>query len=97
MSSRPHLVELGDELSGELTAAYDDDEVSAYAVAVEQTPPAWWETAYAGGPPAGPAELVRPLYFPGNPAGRPPSEPGPDVVAVNPVSWVIRTSSVVIR
>lgn len=82
-----YLEELGDELSGRLTAEADAVEVEAYAAAVAATAPEWWEVAYAGGPPVGPATMVRPLYFPGNPSGKPPSEPGPDVLAVKRAVW----------
>ena len=77
----------GDPLSGELTTEHDQDEVSAYATAIAATPPQWWQKPYAGGPPAGPAKLVRPLYFPGNPSRKPASSAGPDVLAVKRAVW----------
>lgn len=42
----------------------------------------WWEKAYPGGPPVGPAELPRPLYAPGNPSGKKASPDGQDVIAI---------------
>jgi hypothetical protein len=88
MSVEPTLEdEQGDELSGAATLEADVDEVELYTAAAASTPPEWWEHAYAGGPPVGPAKLIRPLYFPGNPAGRPASEPGPDVLAVKRAVW----------
>lgn len=77
----------GDLLAGILTLLHDEEEATVHAVAVAATPPAWWELAYAGGPPVGPSELVRPLYFPGNPAGKPASSDGPDVLAVKRAVW----------
>jgi hypothetical protein len=79
-------LDLGDELSGDLTLEHDESEVDEYEVAIA-TGPAWWEKAYPGGPPVGPSHLVRPLYFPGNPAGKPASSDGPDVVAVKRAVW----------
>lgn len=79
--------ELGDLVSGQLTIAYDADEVEAYAEAMEATPPEWWEQAYKGGEPVGPKDLPRPLYFPGNPSGKPVSKDGPDVLAVKRAVW----------
>jgi|SRR5215831_4723828 len=39
----------------------------------------WWEKAYPGGPAVTTCPLPRPLYFNGNPAGKPKSEDGPDI------------------
>ena len=77
----------GDLRSGELTLEHDELEAELYTVAAAEAPPAWWETPYAGGPPAGPSSLVRALYFPDNPAGQPASADGPDVVAVKRAVW----------
>jgi hypothetical protein len=83
------LEELGDELSRDETEVYDtlafEEEVER--AAASSAPSAWWEKAYPGGPPAGPAELPRPLYFPGNEAGKPASSPGPDVLAIKRAVW----------
>lgn len=79
------LVAGGDVLSGLLTRDYDDDVDAAIEVAASEGD--WYEHAYAGGPPVGPAELLRPLYFPGNPAGKPASIDGPDVLAVKRAVW----------
>jgi hypothetical protein len=79
--------DLGDGLAGTLTRLADEVEVWTYAAAVDATPVQWWEKAYAGGPPVGPSELTRPLYFPGNPSGKPPSSDGPDVLAVKRAVW----------
>src|SRR5262245_32043006 len=79
--------DVGDRTSGVLTRLSDELEPQVYAAAVEATPPEWWEQAYKGGPPAGPAKLVRALYFPGNPSHKPPSDDGPDVLAVKRAVW----------
>ena len=42
----------------------------------------WWTEGYPGGSPVGPAKLARALYADGNPAGKPTSKDGPDVVAM---------------
>lgn len=76
----------GDALSGDVTLEADDAEVAEYAQALA-TGPAWWETAYPGGKPVGPAKLIRALYAPGNPSGKPPSLDGPDVLAVKRAVW----------
>jgi hypothetical protein len=80
--------ELGDIAARLATLVYDRDEAELYAAAVdpETATTDWWEHAYPGGPPVGP-ELIRPLYFPGNPAGKPPSKDGPDVEAVKRAIW----------
>lgn len=41
----------------------------------------WFEKAYPGGTMVAVPGFPRPLYFPGNPAGKPPSADGPDVMA----------------
>ena len=82
-----HYLDDGDELSGWFTRGHDDDEVAAMTAAVNATPPAWWEKAYAGGPPVGPSKLIRPLYYPGNASDKEPSEDGPDVIAVKRAVW----------
>jgi hypothetical protein len=76
----------GDALSGDLTLEWDEASVELYEVALA-TGPAWWETAYPGGKPAGPAKLVRALFYPGNPSAKPPSLDGPDVLAVKRAVW----------
>lgn len=81
------VLDVGDLGSGFLTVEYDELETQAYAAAAASEDAGWWETAYAGGPPVGPSELVRPLYFPGNPAGKAASSDGPDVVAVKRAVW----------
>jgi hypothetical protein len=75
----------GDDASGQATLAFDDDENEAVLDAASE--PGWWESAYEGGPPVGPSKLVRPLYFPGNPAGKGASARGPDVLAVKRAVW----------
>src|SRR5262245_25202523 len=45
--------------------------------------PNWdYKTPYPGGPAVTTLKLPRPLYFKGNPAGKPISDPGPDIKAV---------------
>lgn len=81
------MTDLGDWHSRELTRETDEAEAELYAAAVASTPAEWWETAYAGGPPVGPSQMVRPLYFHGNTAGQPASEDGADVLAVKRAVW----------
>lgn len=70
----------GDAASGVLTLLYDQDELEASQRSA--TPASdWYEHPYSKASPIGPAELPRPLYFKGNPAGKPVSSGGPDVVA----------------
>lgn len=87
-----HVFRLGDpddddRRSGELTRDADEFELELYATAQAEAPLEWWQHAYAGGEPVGPANLIRPLYFPGNPAGKPASVDGPDVLAVKRAVW----------
>jgi hypothetical protein len=87
--------DVGDLESGAETLAYDQEELEvSLALAEASDPelvaagePAWWEKAYPGGPPVGPSALPRPLYFPGNPSGKPPSSDGPDVLAIKRALW----------
>ena len=45
-------------------------------------PPSWnYSDPYPGGPAVTTCPLARPLYFKGNPAGKPISDPGPDIIA----------------
>ena len=81
------MSDVGDPVAGELTIEADETEVTVYAEAVAATPPEWWEQAYAGGPPVGPSELVRALYYPRNPSGQPASPDGPDVIAIKRAVW----------
>lgn len=74
-------VELGDPVSGELTEQAD---MMAASESAATAAPAtdWWQKPYSKSSPVGPAKLPRALYFAGNPAGKPRSKDGPDVVAV---------------
>jgi hypothetical protein len=78
---------MGDETSAILTRSFDQNQVSTYSTASLAAAPEWWEVAYRGGPPVGPSKLIRPLYFPGGPSGKPASDDGPDVVAVKRAVW----------
>lgn len=73
--------DVGDATAGVLTLLFDQDELEA---STRSATPAsdWYEHPYEKGDAIGPAKLPRPLYFPGNPAGKAPSERGPDVIAV---------------
>ncbi len=79
--------DLGDPIAAHLTHTHDKVEVESYAVGVASTPPSWWQQPYAGGPPVGPAKLIRPLYFPGSPSSAAGSADGSDVVAVKRAVW----------
>jgi hypothetical protein len=83
--ARPPL-DLGDGQARELTSRFDRIERELYAetTSAPQSAPAWWEVAYPGGPPVGPAKLIRKLHFPGSGAS---ASHGPDVLAVKRGIW----------
>jgi hypothetical protein len=75
----------GDTYSREHTNDHDEIQRDQYGATAYA--PEWWTSAYPGGSPVGPAQLIRPLYYSGNPSGKPQSDDGPDVEAVKRAVW----------
>jgi hypothetical protein len=73
--------EPGDPASGVQTASADALEAEASASSAAPASD-WWTRPYEADGPVGPDDLPRPLYFPGNAAGKEASSDGPDVVAI---------------